>query len=174
MGTLAGGGCKPFARFNRAHEGGESVDDTRPRRGRRRKAPLPEPAPALVPDGKPTLRTIAQMTGLAVTTISRALNNAPELATDTRERVQRIATAIGYVPDRTATDLVQQLRDGGVAEAVHEGDAIRYAPAAELRERLDALAHWYTVDLVTITQLIHSRIDRRAQQFADAFRIRKE
>jgi hypothetical protein len=79
-----------------------------------------------------------------------------------------------YVPDRTATDLVQQLRDGGVAEAVHEGDAIRYAPAAELRERLDALAHWYTVDLVTITQLIHSRIDRRAQQFADAFRIRKE
>ena len=27
--------------------------------------------------GKPTLRTIAEMTGLAVTTISRALNNAP-------------------------------------------------------------------------------------------------
>ncbi|HVX81232.1 MAG TPA: LacI family transcriptional regulator [Devosiaceae bacterium] len=81
------------------------MDDTRPRRGRRRKAPLPEPAPALVPDGKPTLRTIAQMTGLAVTTISRALNNAPELATDTRERVQRIATAIGYVPDRTALRL---------------------------------------------------------------------
>ena len=43
------------------------------------------------PSGKPTLKTIAQMTGLAVTTISRALNNAPELAQETRDRVQRIA-----------------------------------------------------------------------------------
>jgi LacI family transcriptional regulator len=45
------------------------------------------------------------MTGLAITTISRALNNAPELAAETRERVQRIAAEIGYVPDRTALRL---------------------------------------------------------------------
>lgn len=57
------------------------------------------------PTGKPTLKTIAQMTGLAVTTISRALNNAPELAQDTRERVQRIAAEIGYLPDRAALRL---------------------------------------------------------------------
>lgn len=55
--------------------------------------------------GKPTLRTIAEMTGLATTTISRALNNAPELSQETRERVQRIAAEIGYVPDRTALRL---------------------------------------------------------------------
>ncbi|MEQ1769689.1 MAG: LacI family transcriptional regulator [Devosia sp.] len=55
--------------------------------------------------GKPTLRTIAEMTGLAITTISRALNNAPELSQETRERVQRIAAEIGYVPDRTALRL---------------------------------------------------------------------
>ena len=55
--------------------------------------------------GKPTLRTIAEMTGLAITTISRALNNAPELAAETRERVQKIAAEIGYVPDRTALRL---------------------------------------------------------------------
>jgi len=57
------------------------------------------------PSGKPTLKTIAQMTGLAVTTISRALNNAPELAQDTRDRVQRIAAEIGYLPDRAALRL---------------------------------------------------------------------
>jgi LacI family transcriptional regulator len=57
------------------------------------------------PSGKPTLKTIAQMTGLAVTTISRALNNAPELAQDTRERVQKIAAEIGYLPDRAALRL---------------------------------------------------------------------
>ncbi len=57
------------------------------------------------PSGKPTLKTIAQMTGLAVTTISRALNNAPELSQDTRERVQKIAAEIGYSPDRAALRL---------------------------------------------------------------------
>ncbi|HHY51585.1 MAG TPA: LacI family DNA-binding transcriptional regulator [Alphaproteobacteria bacterium] len=45
------------------------------------------------------------MTGFNVTTISRALNNAPELSQETRERVQRIAAEIGYVPDRTALRL---------------------------------------------------------------------
>lgn len=57
------------------------------------------------PGGKPTLRTIAEMTGLAITTISRALNNAPELSEETRVRVQKIAAEIGYVPDRTALRL---------------------------------------------------------------------
>lgn len=69
---------------------------------------LREPARArrgMKPSDKPTLKTIAEMTGLAVTTISRALNNAPELAADTRERVQRIAAEIGYLPDRAALRL---------------------------------------------------------------------
>jgi LacI family transcriptional regulator len=57
------------------------------------------------PSGKPTLKTIAQMTGYAVTTISRALNNAPELAQETRDRVQKIAAEIGYLPDRAALRL---------------------------------------------------------------------
>lgn len=45
------------------------------------------------------------MTGLAITTISRAMNNAPELSEETRARVQKIAAEIGYVPDRTALRL---------------------------------------------------------------------
>jgi len=39
---------------------------------------------------------------------------------------------------------------------------------------LDALAAAYTHNLVGVTDLIHSRVDKRAQQFADAFRFRKE
>jgi len=71
--------------------------------------PAPRPKPrvkrGLPSSGKPTLRTIAEMAGLAITTISRALNNAPELSAETRERVQKIAAEIGYVPDRTALRL---------------------------------------------------------------------
>ena len=74
------------------------VSDIEPRDPPRAKRGAPR-------SGKPTLRTIAEMTGFAITTISRALNNAPELAQETRERVQKIAAEIGYVPDRTALRL---------------------------------------------------------------------
>ena len=52
-----------------------------------------------------TIKDLAAELGLSITTISRALNNAPELSAETRERVQRIAAEIGYVPDRTALRL---------------------------------------------------------------------
>lgn len=54
---------------------------------------------------KPTLRTISELTGLAVTTVSRALSNAPQLSVETRERVRRVADEIGYMPDRAALRL---------------------------------------------------------------------
>jgi LacI family transcriptional regulator len=57
---------------------------------------------------KPTLRTIAELTGLAVTTVSRALGGAPQIALETRQRVQQVAEEIGYLPDRAA----QRLRTG--------------------------------------------------------------
>lgn len=78
----------------------ESRDKERARRAERKSA-----GSGSRPSGKPTLRTIAEMTDLAITTISRALNNAPELSQETRERVQKIAAEIGYVPDRTALRL---------------------------------------------------------------------
>ena len=78
-----------------------------------------------------------------------------------------------YVPDRTAGELVAQLREGGVAEPVGE-TAVRYAAGPELADLLDRLAQAYTANLMTVTDLIHSRVERRAQQFADAFRFRKD
>jgi LacI family transcriptional regulator len=57
---------------------------------------------------KPTLRTIADITGFAVTTVSRALGNAPQISADTRKRVHEVAAEIGYLPDRAA----QRLKTG--------------------------------------------------------------
>lgn len=57
---------------------------------------------------KPTLRTIAEATGFALTTVSRALSGDPRIAAATRETVGRFASQIGYVPDRAA----QRLRTG--------------------------------------------------------------
>ncbi len=57
---------------------------------------------------KPTLKTIAQMTGLGITTVSKALKEAPDLKKSTIERVKRIARQVGYQPDRAG----QRLRTG--------------------------------------------------------------
>ncbi|QOF73804.1 substrate-binding domain-containing protein [Aminobacter sp. SR38] len=53
----------------------------------------------------PTLKTIAFMTGLGVTTVSRALKDAPEIGAATRQRVQLVARQIGYRPNRAGVRL---------------------------------------------------------------------
>lgn len=54
---------------------------------------------------KPTLKTIAQMSGLAVATVSRALSDAPDIGADTKKLVRRIAAEVGYVPNRAGVRL---------------------------------------------------------------------
>ena len=55
--------------------------------------------------GKPTLKTIARISGLAVPTVSRALNDAPDIGADTKKLVRKIADEIGYVPNRAGVRL---------------------------------------------------------------------
>ncbi len=54
---------------------------------------------------KPTLKTIARLSGLAVPTVSRALNDAPDIKSATKVRVREIAEGIGYVPNRAGVRL---------------------------------------------------------------------
>jgi hypothetical protein len=97
------------------------------------------------------------------------LRAEPQASWDAAQLARRL-----YVPERTGVELLQQLRGSGIAGDVGTTNAVRYAPTAELAEIVDRVASAYAADLVAITDLIHSRIDRRAQQFADAFRFRKE
>ena len=54
---------------------------------------------------RPTLKTIAFMTGLGVTTVSRALKDAPDISAETKERVRLVASQIGYHPNRAGVRL---------------------------------------------------------------------
>ncbi len=65
----------------------------------------PNPAKPFLENERPTLKTIAFMTGLGVTTVSRALKDAPEIGPETRKRVQLIARQIGYRPNRAGVRL---------------------------------------------------------------------
>ena len=57
------------------------------------------------PKGPPTLKTIAFMTGLGISTVSRALKDGPEIGADTKARVKLIAREIGYRPNRAGVRL---------------------------------------------------------------------
>lgn len=54
---------------------------------------------------RPTLKTIARLSGLAVPTVSRALGDAPDIGSDTKKRVREIADQLGYRPNRAGLRL---------------------------------------------------------------------
>ena len=54
---------------------------------------------------RPTLKTIAQLSGLAVTTVSRALGDAPDISAETKRKVREIADSVGYTPNRAGVRL---------------------------------------------------------------------
>lgn len=112
------------------------------------------------------LTTIPSVPYLEAVLLLRA---QPELDWDAVRLSRRL-----YIAERTATDLLVQLAAAGIAERGEGSAAMRYAPRPDLRELLDGVAAAYATDLVAVTDLIHSRIDKRAQHFADAFRFRKE
>lgn len=79
-----------------------------------------------------------------------------------------------YTGEAQALELLQSMHAAGVIARAADG-TYGYAPSApELRTVIDQLAVTYAHDLVRVTDLIHSRLDKRAQQFADAFRWKKD
>jgi hypothetical protein len=82
-----------------------------------------------------------------------------------------------YIRDRVAQGLLEELCTAGMAERCEPVDSAcyRYHPSSDaLREKVDQVAELYARHLVEVTNLIHSSLDRKAQQFADAFKWRKD
>ena len=72
---------------------------------------------------RPTLKLIAERSGLAITTVSKALRGQGNLNADTVKRVQAIAEEIGYSPNRAGV----RLRTGQssvIAVAIDHADDI--------------------------------------------------
>ena len=58
-----------------------------------------------LPEKRPTLRSLAEITGLGISTVSQALRNSPEISEETRKRVQLAAQQAGYRPNRAGVRL---------------------------------------------------------------------
>ena len=54
-----------------------------------------------------TIRDVAQAAGVSTQTVSRVLNDRPDVAPETFDRVQRVIADTGYLPDMLARGLTQ-------------------------------------------------------------------
>lgn len=82
-----------------------------------------------------------------------------------------------YVSEKAAAALLSDLcRDGMCAVRPDAGGVqYHYQPSSpQLRATIDQLAELYGRELLAVTHLIHARLERKAQQFADAFKWRKD
>jgi len=55
-----------------------------------------------------TIKDIAKMAGVSINTVSRALNNKPDVSEETKKKILKIAKELGYVRNFTASSLRQK------------------------------------------------------------------
>ncbi len=83
-----------------------------------------------------------------------------------------------YISDKVAQSLLVDLCQSGMCAPRDDTDqtlSYSYRPSTpELKATIDSLADLYARRLVEVTHLIHSKLDRKAQQFADAFKWRRD
>ena len=94
----------------------------------------------------------------------------PGQAVETRSVGERL-----YVSEKQAAQLVETLAAAHIIAPVEgSSSAFRFAPSPQLAAMLDKATHAYVHNLIGVTRIIHSRTERMAHQFADAFKIRKD
>ena len=79
-----------------------------------------------------------------------------------------------YVAPALGEELLAQLADAGFASHGAQQDTWCWNSGTEMAATIDELANIYAENVVDVTALIHSRQERRAHQFADAFRLRRK
>lgn len=83
-----------------------------------------------------------------------------------------------YLSEGRAAEVLLDLVSAKIVQVVASpsgGSQFKYEPVQPgIAELLDEVAHLYATDLVGVTTLVHARVDKRAVQFADAFRWKKD
>lgn len=78
---------------------------------------------------KPTINDVARLAGVSKKTVSRVINQSPLLSQATREKVEKVISEIGYVPDPQARALA--LRRNFLIALVYDETSDFLLPAAQ-------------------------------------------
>jgi hypothetical protein len=89
--------------------------------------------------------------------------------------IQTLARGLYITEEQTADLLSRFCAEGFLILTASEPALYLYRPASpELRQMLDRLTEIYSKHLLPVTNLIHSKPKTRVQEFADAFKLRKD
>jgi len=99
------------------------------------------------------------------------LRSTPEQSWDALQLARRV-----YIGEKQAGELLETLNSAGMARKLPGSPPMFvYQPATDdLRALIDRVAELYASNLKEITGIIHSTTEKKAQRFADAFRLRQE
>lgn len=137
-----------------------------------------------------TLRTIAEMTGLSLSTVSLSLRGGTTLRQETRDKVAEAAKSLGYIPDRAGvrlrtgkTNVIALVLDGaedsidfarqmiqGIGHAI-KGTRYHLTVIPEFERQLSADTIRYVLDNRTADGVIITHTgprDKRVQMMMDA------
>jgi AraC-like DNA-binding protein len=109
--------------------------------------------------------SVAQMEALLL------FRNEPQEAWTVETLARRL-----YINENQTAEIVNRLcADGFLVVQTSDLVQYRYAPSSQnLRHQVDRVCAIYTKHLVPVTNLIHSKPKTRVQEFADAFRLRRD
>lgn len=108
--------------------------------------------------------SIAQLEGLLL------LRADPQLGYKAGTIAERL-----YITESEADFLLSQLVERGLLIKDDKTQLYSYQPKSEeLRDMIKKLSDIYSHYLLAVTHLVHSKSKSRVQEFANAFRIRKE
>jgi hypothetical protein len=99
------------------------------------------------------------------------LRSTPNRSWSVRELAARL-----YITEQQTTELIVRLwTHGFITSQAGEPPLYQYHPTSiEIRNKVDRLAELYAKHSLPLTNLIYAKPKIRVQQFADAFKIRKD
>ena len=109
------------------------------------------------------IASVADLEGLLL------LRKKPEIYWDSHLLAERL-----YIERQEADRVLKRLYSAGFLERDTQEQYCYKTQSETLSANVDVVAEIYTRSLVPLTNLIHSKPKSRIQEFADAFRLRKD
>ena len=117
-----------------------------------------------------TIKDIAKLSGCSVTTVSRVLNDHPDVSEETRKKVLAVVEQCGFTPNTNAKHLKQQ-EGGSIAVIVKGTKNLLFADLVEeiqtlLREAdQDAVVYYLDEDADEVAYALRLNIERKPRGF---------